>query len=593
MQITIETIFKALLLLIKEHREGLPLSKSLIESILTLQTMEEEIAGEQTILSPNSIVTPGLVRKVLEEIINGNMTLFEKDKLTVYLAGLLKDGNYAERITSAFFETYKDKLPKEVANLDPTTGEIHNPDYEHISDLREDLYNTVLAGRYVTRMKKTMRALNVMADKPTEIISMLEEDSSTFKELLEQKHTGNKQLNTTIDKLTEILDAIKESRLGTTRLKVGMDIINTYTSGGFIRGSATTIMGMRGRFKSGLLKLIFAQLCTYNKPAMKDPSKTPIIVFFSFEETEEVILEFIYTYFYYLEFGIKPDLTTVNSREVAEYVDYKLTRLGYTYKIEYHPPGTFSTDDVNAYIRRFKDNNYELHAFLTDYYTKVTASNAIRTFASYGGADIKRMYTVMRGKALDEGFAFITPHQYSSGVYSIDKLYPKADSWKLIQEVVGKDYAEGSSTIATELDIVLDCNLCFVNEFDMELGEDRYKAYLGVGLSKTKDVINIIDENVKVGFISFPDAQGVGIMPDVYYDPITDTVNSPDGKINFKRYTTFATGAVNKQVKYNITDRKTIYEKGEERYKAWVEQTGGAKKDNIKLKDKVTMDVGD
>lgn len=81
---------------------------------------------------------------------------------------------------------------------------------------------------------------------------------------------------------------------GSAILRLGWQGINRMTRGAIRRGEQWVIPALPHMNQSGVTLDFFRQIAVYNKPLMIDASKTPMLLFYTFENSVEVNMQLIY-----------------------------------------------------------------------------------------------------------------------------------------------------------------------------------------------------------------------------------------------------------------------------------------------------------
>ena len=100
--------------------------------------------------------------------------------------------------------------------------------------------------------------------------------------LEEAKYDMDLSSDTTMGVLQEIIDEEKDP---TAKIKTGIQHINAMLGGGFEKGRLYMGLGVAKGFKSGFLLNCAIYAKKYNRYRTKDPSKRPVIVYLTMENT--------------------------------------------------------------------------------------------------------------------------------------------------------------------------------------------------------------------------------------------------------------------------------------------------------------------
>ena len=85
--------------------------------------------------------------------------------------------------------------------------------------------------------------------------------------------------------LTDAFAEVKANTDSTGLLVTGWQGLNNTIQGGFRRGEQVMLPALQHKFKTGFSLTLFKQLATYNTPVMIDPTKKPLLLRISFEDS--------------------------------------------------------------------------------------------------------------------------------------------------------------------------------------------------------------------------------------------------------------------------------------------------------------------
>jgi len=302
------------------------------------------------------------------------------------------------------------------------------------------------------------------------------------------------------DNVSRVVESVRSQKDGGTRLKTGWKELNEMLQSGFRRGEMCIINALQHKYKSGFTQSLFMQLAMYNVPVMDDPNKKPLILYISFEDNEDGIMEFMYNYLYYNEHKIMPDTTTLSSVDVAKYVKERLTVTGYNVKFLRVDPGEWTYRSVFNKILEYEADGYEIHACLIDYIAKLPTTGAINT--GPGGTDVRDMFNRFRNFFSSKKILLITPHQISTEGKQL--LRNGVSDVSFVKEIAGKGYTE----LSKQLDQIVDLELY------LHIAKIERKPFLTVQRGKHR-IPTILDDDKMYFTLPFP-----------YKAPILETIHN-------------------------------------------------------------------
>lgn len=137
--------------------------------------------------------------------------------------------------------------------------------------------------------------------------------------------------------------------------------------GGARRGEMIVIGALQHSFKSGTSLEMLKAAALYNRPFMLDPTKKPLLLRLSFENSAMNDIIHLYRSLIEPEIGMKIDQSSINPIEAAVYVNEKLSVNGYTVKIDHYDPSDFTIFDLIDVIEKYENEGYEIHMLNIDY----------------------------------------------------------------------------------------------------------------------------------------------------------------------------------------------------------------------------------
>ncbi len=204
---------------------------------------------------------------------------------------------------------------------------------------------------------------------------------------------------------------VQKAEIGESIMRTGWQGINRMLQGGIRRGDEGVVGALVHNFKTGFTLTMFKQIALYNKPYMINPDKKPLLVRFTFEDSAEKNMEFLYMNLMENETGIKATTAGLDPREIARYVKEKLMVNGYFIKIVHVDPTLWTYKHICNQLLEYESQGYEIHMCMLDYLTLVPTTGCTM---GPTGADVRNMYQRMRAFCHPRKIALITPHQLST-----------------------------------------------------------------------------------------------------------------------------------------------------------------------------------
>lgn len=263
------------------------------------------------------------------------------------------------------------------------------------------------------------------------------------------------------EEVANIFKSVKEAEEGNTVLRTGFQGKNRMLDGGYRRGEAVVTAALQHNFKTGGNLTDFRQIAVYNTPILRDPTKKPLLIRISFEDSLVENFTFLYDQFYHNEHRndphrISPDLNGFTKDELAEYVIPRMTANGFHVRMMRVNPSEWTYLDIQNKVLQMESEGFEVIALFVDYLAMVPTTGCINTTI---GSDIRDMYRRMRNFCAPRHILFVTPHQLSSDAV---KLVREGHN-NLVKLLPGKNYYDGCQRLAQEVDLEIFQHIEYVN----------------------------------------------------------------------------------------------------------------------------------
>lgn len=242
-------------------------------------------------------------------------------------------------------------------------------------------------------------------------------------------------------------------------LKFGCQAINRMfgESRGIRRGEFMVHAGLQHNYKSGLNLMLMKQMALYNFPALRDPSRKPMILRITFENSASDDILWLYKSLVENETKLEVSLADVNTEEAAEYVKEKLQETGFTLKVMRIDPSSYTYHDLFELINKLESENFEIVACFCDY---LNMMSKLGCTTGPAGTEIRDLFRRVRNFMSRKAIAFITPHQLSTEA----KMLLRMGADNFVQEIANKGYYDSCRTIDQEVDIEIYHHIVKVND---------------------------------------------------------------------------------------------------------------------------------
>lgn len=290
-------------------------------------------------------------------------------------------------------------------------------------------------------------------------IPNMSEFVANFRAALEQYETNIKEKDPAIvgvvrlselDKIEEIFKQAQELNNDAGIMKTGWQALNRMLQGGFRRGEECVIGALQHNFKTGFTLSLFKHLALYNTPYMLDPKKKPMLLRISFEDPLSLNLPFLYRNIKENETLEHANVTATPAREMASFIQDKLTINGYEVIIAYVNPTLWGYRDLQNYVSSLENEGFEIHVCMVDYLNMLSRTGLDNTGPM--GTNIRELFRRMRNFFVPRKTIFITPHQLST---EAKMLIRQGNEENFVKDVAGKGFWDGSKQIDQEVDLEL------------------------------------------------------------------------------------------------------------------------------------------
>lgn len=337
----------------------------------------------------------------------------------------------------------------------------------------------------------------MLSKNPTVNLKRLSKVMTELEEVFEYVPLENESVMNSLDffnddDIDNNVDEVTDMFSDVATLKTGWKCLNEMLGGGVRRGEMMSVAALPHNYKSGMVKSLLLQLARLNKPVMDDPTKKPLIVFFSLEEELKVVLLFLYLYFKFMHDGISidPAKDSIDNKEMKEYLKkYMRPEDGYHIKILRLHPSKTTINTVTNIVDKLEKSGYEIHVALIDYLSQMSREGC--DAGGPAGSDYKDLFKRTRTLFSSKKISCITPHQISPAGKAI--IRAGIPAVEFVKHLPGKGYYAHSSQLDQELDVELFIHKAFINK----------KPVLTIQRGKLRSNL-IVDEDKLYAVLDFP-----------------------------------------------------------------------------------------
>lgn len=248
--------------------------------------------------------------------------------------------------------------------------------------------------------------------------------------------------------IEDTVEIVQEYANDTGKFITGWKAVNRMINGSFRRGEMWCISALQHNYKSGLLQSLFVQFCTLNKPALIDPNKKPMVLLISFEDDANIIMEFMYRYMWFNEYGEVPDLKVTHKKDMVSYIKNKLSINGFYPKIIRASPSEWTYKNVFNTVTELEAEGYEIQALIIDYLSKLPTTYCDNSGPV--GTALRDLFTRVRDMGSAKNILVLTAHQISTEALQLKRA--GIEGKEFIDEITSKNYYSDSKQIPQVLD---------------------------------------------------------------------------------------------------------------------------------------------
>lgn len=255
----------------------------------------------------------------------------------------------------------------------------------------------------------------------------------------------------------------------TSILRCGWQCVNRALDGGFRPGEQWLFGAMEHNWKTGFSMSIFRQIAQYNTPkCIRDPSKKPALVRFSFEDSGESNMQFLFKSIYENETGLFAEESGFSPSQMTDFVLERTRQWGWEIIFYDIDPSQWTYKNICNEILKLEARGYEVRMCMLDYLLKIPTTGCTQGPA---GVDIRNLYERIKAFMAPRKITMITPHQLSTDT----KMKVREGSTNFVKEVVGGGYYAGTKQLGQVIDGEIYLNIEVDNKGDAYLTGMRGK----------------------------------------------------------------------------------------------------------------------
>ena len=343
----------------------------------------------------------------------------------------------------------------------------------------------------------------------SEIESKISVMNKEMKSARESINDTKKDMNLSSSSFINTLDRIiQEERNPASKVKTGIQYLNSMLNGGFAKGRLYLACGMAKGGKSAFLLECALWAKRYNSFITKDPEKTPVIVYLSMENTNEETVGRIWNYC----FGDESELKTFDKAEAAAMLEKagiftpnnpKLPEL----QLWYRSNRSINAADIAGMLDDLEKQGKECVFLIVDYLARMKAVE----FNKEQRLELSNVTNDLKTLANDYDIPVLSAHQLNR------EAFRQCELAETFEEKIKASNTLGVSQIGDSIDVVRNCDVAFiVNRIqNVMIGENENDPIIDRYL-----FIKLIASRMKMPKITsfqhrFKDGNGMALIDDI------------------------------------------------------------------------------
>lgn len=245
---------------------------------------------------------------------------------------------------------------------------------------------------------------------------------------------------------TNLIERIQLQEDGSHILQVGWQGMNRMLDGGFRPGEQWVIGAMEHNWKTGFSLSLFSHIALFNDAVcVRDNKKKPALIRFSFEDSAEANMQFLYKTLWENESGEVLTEFPSDANEVASYIKDRMTAKGWEVFLYDVNPSLWTYKDICNEILRLEARGYEVRVCMLDYLLKIPTVGCDQ---GPHGVDIRNMYERIKAFMAPRKITMVTPHQLSPDA----KMKVRDGTLNFVKEMKGGGYYSGTKQLGQVID---------------------------------------------------------------------------------------------------------------------------------------------
>jgi hypothetical protein len=247
--------------------------------------------------------------------------------------------------------------------------------------------------------------------------------------------------------VAEVIERIQLQEDGSHILMFGWQGINRMMDGGSRPGEQMVIGAMEHNWKTGYSLSLFRQIAEYNDAvAIRDVKKKPCLVRFSFEDSAEANIQFLYKSLWENESGEVLVEFPKDKAEISKYVSERMRARGWEIFFYDVNPSMWTYKAICNEVLRLEARGYEVRVCMLDYLLKIPTTGCDQ---GPHGVDIRNLYERIKAFMAPRKITMITPHQLSPDA----KMKAREGTLNFVKEMRGGGYYSGTKQLGQVVDV--------------------------------------------------------------------------------------------------------------------------------------------
>lgn len=249
------------------------------------------------------------------------------------------------------------------------------------------------------------------------------------------------------DSTLNLIDRIQNQENGKHLLRTGWQGMNRLLDGGWRPGEQWVIGAQEHNWKTGFSLTLFRQVAEVNDAVLinEGSGKIPALVRFSFEDSAEANLEFLFKSLWENENGTIVDKMPEDKEFVSKYIKDKMQAKGWRVFLYDVNPSMWTYKDICNEILRLEARGFEIRLMMLDYLLKIPTTGCDQ---GPHGVDIRNLYERVKAFCAPKKITMITPHQLSPDAKNV----ARAGTNNFVKDMMGGGYYSGTKQLGQVVD---------------------------------------------------------------------------------------------------------------------------------------------